>query len=421
MTIKNIALLALTASAMANQDCAPESAWASQSNFAVEFAGGAATMGGSPYSNTPMVAPSGQTWTNLNVSVADVATMIGEFNVEIDTPAGYNAKWNQMTPSANRLGFAGQLNLHYTAVQGMYAGGVYAGVGYNGAHSSSVVKDTFDNTVYKNPFTVNVATDTNTENTGYAEDNTVLYSELDLTVDGSPNVTATRTPSATNALADRAAKNMNMPMAKATVSSGLMFQAGTRFGAMIGNVFPHLRLGWAAYQLKAHMTNQMPTYDTGADIYAASNPSSVILNDGGLELSGTGNALMGIGQRFGNMDPLYDTKDLIKVASKGSKWSNALTLGAGVDWAFQKMTLGFYYQAALCQRVTFDKWTKDMTAGMTASEVNFPTVAQENIGITPVKTSGTVKNTFGPATPKVSMSPVIQTVMFSAKYVINKA
>jgi hypothetical protein len=111
---------------MASQECGPEAPWGSQSNFSVEISGGAATMGGSPYSTTGTAAPSPQVWNDFQVSTSAGSTP-SNFNVEIDTPAGYKANWNKMTPSANRLGFAGQLNLHYTAVQGAFAGGVYAG------------------------------------------------------------------------------------------------------------------------------------------------------------------------------------------------------------------------------------------------------------------------------------------------------
>lgn len=416
MTTKSIALALLATSAMASQECGPEAPWGSQSNFSVEISGGAATMGGSPYSTTGTAAPSPQMWNDFQVSTNGDGTNASTFTVEIDTPAGYKANWNKMTPSANRLGFAGQLNLHYTAVQGAFAGGMYAGVGYNGAHSSSTIKENFDNTVYQNNATITLAA--NSDVTAYGEAGT-SYAFSDLPAD--PDASIVTKSTATSALAERAAMNANMPMAKATVSSGLMFNAGARMGAMIGNVFPHLRLGWAVYQLKAHMTNQMAPFSASTAIYANADVDASVVADGGLNLSAAGNANMGAGQNFGDLNTLYETPSTMKVSSKGSKWANAITLGGGVDWAFQKMTMGFYYQAAICQRVTFDSWNKDMTAGMTASNVNFPVTPQTGIAATPVATSGTVVNTYGAATPKVSISPVIHTVMFSAKYVLNKA
>jgi len=416
MTTKSIALALLATSAMASQECGPEAPWGSQSNFSVEISGGAATMGGSPYSTTGTAAPSPQMWNDFQVASEGDGIIKPTFTVEIDTPAGYRANWNKMTPSANRLGFAGQLNLHYTAVQGAFAGGVYAGVGYNGAHSSSTIKENFDNTVYQNSITVELN----------AVDDRIVYGKAGTSYAFSdlPNdldVTLTKAPTATNALAERAAMHANMPMAKATVSSGLMFNAGARMGTMIGNVFPHLRLGWAAYQLKAHMTNQMAPFSASTDIYADATTDAEVLANGGLSLINPGNANMGAAQRFGDLSPLYKTPSAMKVSSKGSKWANAITLGGGVDWAFQKMTMGFYYQAAICQRVTFDSWNKEMTAGITASNANFPTTPQTGINANLVKTSGTVVNTYGAAKPKVSISPVIHTVMFSAKYVLNKA
>jgi hypothetical protein len=402
---------------MAEQGCAPEAPWGAQSNFAVEISGGAATMGGSPYSTTPTPAVPVQTWNDLVVS-NDPNTTGSQFSIEIDTPAGYRANWNKMTPSANRLGFAGQLNLHYTAVQGHFAGGVYAGVGYNGAHSSSTIKDAFNNTVYRNAVEITLPN----ASTAYGEvGNSFAYPNMPTDADAT-----TRTdPSATNALASRANKNDNMPMAKTTVSSGLMFSAGTRMGAMIGNVFPHFRLGWAAYQLKAHMTNQVPAGFQATDaLYANSTTDSAVTSDSGLQLIGGNDSFanMGVGQKFGAIGSLYNMPNLVKVSSKGSKWANAITLGGGVDWAFQKMTLGFYYQAAICQRVTFDTWNKDITGGLESSVVNFPKEAQGPIGTDVTKlNSGGIVNTYGKTAPKVSISPVIHTVMISAKYVMNKA
>jgi hypothetical protein len=415
MTMKKIALALLATSAMAAQECAPESPWGAQSNFAVEISGGAATMGGSPYSNT--VAPEfQQTWNDLVVSNDQTATS-SAFNIEINSPSGYSANWNKMAPSANRLGFAGQLNLHYTAVQGHFAGGVYAGVGYNGAHSSSTIQNNFNNLVYKNVaqiFLQEVSTAYGAQGDSYTYPNLPTDEDAQL---------ATK-PQVTNSLLPIANSNNSMPMAKATVSSGLMFSAGARMGAMIGNVFPHFRLGWAIYQLKAHMTNQMPAgYSVTDNLFASANGAVEVVEGEGLQMiaSTGGEANMGVGQNFGGIGTLNNLPSLVKISSKGSKWTNAITLGGGVDWAFQKMTLGFYYQAAICQRVTFDKWNKEISAGLTSSIVNFPTTFQGGIvGVTKLNSGGVV-NTYGEAMAGMSISPVIHTVMISAKYVMNKA
>jgi hypothetical protein len=415
MTIKKIALALLATSAMAAQECAPESPWGAQSNFAVEISGGASTIGGSPYSNT--VTPElQQTWNDLVVS-NDAASQNSMFNIEVDTPSGYRANWNKMAPSANRLGFAGQLNLHYTAVQGHFAGGVYAGVGYNGAHSSSTIQNNFNNLVYKNIAEIFVSA----SNKVYGEvGDSYTYPNLPTDTDAQ----FVTKPQVTNSLSPIANSNNNMPMAKATVSSGLMFSAGARMGAMIGNVFPHFRLGWAAYQLKGHMTNQMPAGYSVKDNLSVSSTGTVMIKEGfGLVVVGSDGATtnMGVGQNFGGINTLNNLPRLVKISSKGSKWTNAITLGGGVDWAFQKMTMGFYYQAAICQRITFDKWNKGVSAGLTSSIVNFPTASQDDIvGVTKLNSGGAV-NTYGEVTPKMSISPVIHTVMMSMKYVMNKA
>ena len=404
MTMKKIALALLATSAMADRDCAPEGAWGSQSNFSVELAGGSSTMMGSPSSDTANPDIPVQQWLNANFRNENTGDAGGSVDIEIDSPAGYQANWNKMTGLPNRMGFAGQLNMHYTAVHGAFAGGVYAGVGYNGAHSSSTIPGAFNNTVYKNYALVPDSENVKFNSISYDKGDNLQYN-----------------PSTASALSGRANENANRPAGKATVSSGLMFQAGTRFGAMIGNAFPHMRVGWAAYQLKAVMTNQQSEQEKTAPISAqVSELINVTNNNEVIILNGT-IVNVGVTQRFGSVDPFYKLDDSIKIASKGSKWANAITVGAGVDWAFQKMTLGFYYQAAICQKVTFDKWNKDVTAGQTKSTVdlNFGEGTYSAGALT--KTGAFATCTYGTKVPKVSMSPVIHTAMVSVKYVINKA
>lgn len=418
MTMKKIALALLSTAVMADQGCAPEPAWGTQNHFSVEFAGGAATMGGSPYSTTPTAAFPDQTWSDVAIgnTATDAPTLSA--TLEVITPVGYRANWNQMQGNPNRLGFAGQLNMHYLAVQGNFAGGVYAGIGYNGAHSSSTIQGTFDNTVYVN----------NLSNTALpaGESMTVAEGPYSMQTDGARN------PYPSPAQQSRAAINANQPPAKATVSSGVMFQAGTRMGVMIGNVFPHLRLGWAAYQLKAHMTGQMPagSQTSSGELYANSTQTLTWDGDDKYETTptaATDSVLIGINQQLSltGVDNLYNLPKTIKIASKGSKWSNALTLGAGVDWAWQKMTFGFYYQAAMCQRVTFKQWNKAVSAGVTSSDVNWETTSTTNTvaaaNDTTQLTGTGLTNTYGASVPSLSISPVIHTAMFSVKYVINKA
>jgi len=446
MTINKIALALLFVSAMADRECAPESPMGSVSNFSVEFAGGAATMGGSPYSTTPNPHFPEQQWDNTNVEFKFENAVAGTTNatLQVDTPVGYVANWNKMNPSPNRLGFAGQVNFVYTAVQGYFAGGVYAGIGYNGAHSSSTVVSVLNKDVVENVLDINAvagASDSQPHsfslpynyNDPYSNDMDKYRDFIDSQDVLYGYYNSYTTPRTVRALQNRANGFANPPMAKATVSSGLMFNAGTRIGAMIGNVFPHLRLGWAAYQLKAHMTKQMPAgHVNKADIYGAVQgfDCSATVNNGGVLVESGGDKQkttfqMGATQRFGNIDGLYNMPSLIKISSKGSRWTNALTLGAGVDWAFQRMTFGFYYQAAICQRVTFDKWSKDVSSGLESSIVTWPSSVTEQKILENEKpivlNGGSVVNTYNKAVPKLSISPVIHTVMFSAKYVLSKA
>jgi hypothetical protein len=384
MNKKMFALALLGAANVNAEGCAPEAPFATQNHFSVEVAGGASTMGGSPYSTTP--APAAPTATLIYGQI-DGGNLDSTTRGTINAPGGYTANWKDMVASPNRLGFAGQLNMHYMAVEGAFAGGVYAGVGYNGAHSSSKINPRFDNTITLYDGTSEVAGE--------------------VAAGTSTNLTAGNTGMSNSA---NSAINANMAAAKATVSSGLMFQAGARLGAMIGNVFPHMRVGWATYQLKAQLTNQ---YAPGTSGTALANTDEAIVNgviapaEAVITLNQSGNA--NTGENFANLYTLPGSA--MKVSSKGSKWTNALTLGGGVDWAHKQMTLGFYYQAAICQRVTFDTWNKDMTAGVTTITADTTTVnADADNAKVPVVM------TYGKATPKVSISPVIHTVMLSAKY-----
>jgi len=407
-------LIAGSTMAHANDNDAPY-----HHGFAVELAGGLAMMGGHPYSDTeiPVIKQGDQVLNDLKFSRYTGTTDDAEFNVGSDIPVGYRAQWNTMTGSANnnRVDFAGQLNLHYMMKKGSIGAGVYAGVGYNGARDSSTYTDTFDNTVYKNEWAEKVAA-----NSSFSIPNGT-------TLGNHPTVTFINARQGTST-DDQIAMNADMPTCKATISSGLTLQAGARIGPMLGRVFPHFRVGWTAYQMKAHMTNQMASYSKesimNVDSYHA---NAAITKDQGFIVGDhipdptTGANNIGAGQGISSMEPLYETGNRIKVDSQGSKWSNAVTLGAGVDWYFKKMTLGVYYQAAICQQVTFNKWNQDITGGMTSSEANFPTQPQTGIGIDQVPTSGRVITTYGSTPPTVSIKPLIQTVMFSAKYIINKS
>jgi opacity protein-like surface antigen len=414
--MKKIALALLATSSYANTNHIDH-----HHGFAVELAGGLAMMGGAPYSDTeiPIVQQGDQVLNDLKFSRYTGTTDNATFNVGSDIPIGYRSQWHTMVPNANNKGveFAGQLNLHYMMKSGSLGAGVYAGIGYNGVRSSSTYTDTFDNTIYNNAWAQTLG-----PNESFSVPNgTILKDHPAFTFLALGQSMATD---------DQIAMNADMPVSKATISSGLMLQAGARLGPIIGRFFPHLRVGWAAYQLRAHMTNQMPAYNAesamGADSYyvnAAITPADgFVVGDHVADPAppfGANN--IAVNNSFKDMDPLFVTPERIKVASKRPQWSNAVTLGAGLDWSMNnKIMLGVYYQAAICQRVHFNQWNKDVTGGMTSSTANFPTENQTGIGTDPVATSGKVITPYGSTPPTVSIDPIIQTVMFSAKYVINK-
>jgi hypothetical protein len=229
-------------------------------------------------------------------------------------------------------------------------------------------------------------------------------------------------------LQDRVQKTKNIPMGKATISSGLMFQAGTRLGAMIGNVFPHVRLGWACYQFKAHMTNQHTPWNNNVLVQAKSPNGIIKVSDTVIGTRAVGateptSLTVGLGQYMGAFDGAYKTNNPIKIASK-SQWTNAVTIGAGVDWAFNKMTLGFLYQVGICQKLTFKKWNKDVTSGLTGVSADYLGSTDERTlpggANNFLATGGSVTMQYGKRTPEVSIAPVMHTAMVSVKYVLGK-
>jgi hypothetical protein len=282
--------------------------------------------------------------------------------------------------------------------------GLYAGVGYNASRSSSTIPASFDPTIQQYGYA-----------TEYMDDGTVTIKSSDV-VNRAKNVVMSTSQ-------DRRQKT-NIPMGKATVSSGLMFQAGTRLGALIGNVFPHVRLGWACYQFKAQMTNQRAQWNNNVKAQVQSNANltieggNITIQNGAADKVST---YLGADQILDAFDAAYDIGKPIKIASK-SQWTNAVTIGAGVDWAFNRMTLGFFYQVGICQKLTFKKWNKDVTAGLTAVHADYIGPDTEISAATEYNpTGGTLKMEYGKSTPEVSIAPVMHTAMVSVKYVLGKA
>ena len=81
--------------------------------------------------------------------------------------------------------------------------------------------------------------------------------------------------------------------------------------------------------------------------------------------------------------------------------------------------LGAFYQAALCQRVVFKSWNKDVSAGITNASVDFAGAdwAMTSDNLTTMENTGrTLVATYGSKIPVFSVKPVIQTFMLSVKY-----
>jgi hypothetical protein len=440
----------------------------------------------------------------------------------------FNMADSSKKSNSTSAGFVGQLSFHYMTKipETMMAVGLHAGIGYNGARSSLKMPMQTVNT--SAPYTQNIKTaDVGYSKQGnaaaytrqymYAENfvaqgeggigDFILLDKEQATqvkvenkdskeVDGQWVVTGDDKPPYVSYNSDsvnlygqattkdedkrvpvlldgenlgaftQSKKNTDIN-SKVTISSGFMLQAGTRLGAMIGNVFPHIRVGWAAYQLKAQITNQ--TYlNSGVD-KEKSYSTKYEGNAAAIGGNGLGLKIANAEVTKGNTEPHYLgepgnasanpriissnngtfagklSPDVGSDLSTGTfhskyKWANALTLGAGIDWAYQNMTFGLYYQAAICQKVNFDNWKSDIVTGTSAvtslSKADKPKeVAAEYNGIatrnssgvatTAVdakKTEGTSKVTYTTGKPEtVSMSPVFNTVMLSVKYCFKAA
>ena len=364
---------------LTHADASTELPWATGKPFSAEIALGTTTMGSpSGADNESSVPPTVQAiYGTQHPTVTVGGGGGGAITMDLAGPS-YWVNWSQMQSSPRYYGFAGQMNLHYMMAKGIFAGGLYAGVGYNGARSSSTIDPFLENSTW----TLN--------------DNTSTIAE------------PVATHNLTGSFVQRDGDDASDLQAKATVSSGLMFQAGTRFGAIIGNVFPHLRVGWAAYQLNARMTNQYEATE-GTSFNGAMTSQHTWKSDGTFINTSAIDMTMQV-----NALP---SSERITLSSTGNRWTNAITLGGGLDWAFKKkMTLGIYYQVALCQRIIFKKWNKNAINTWSA------VVQNQTGGDIPFnQTAKVAHQTYVDGVPMVSISPVIQTMMFSAKYAFGKA
>ena len=131
-------------------------------------------------------------------------------------------------------------------------------------------------------------------------------------------------------------------------------------------------------------------------------------------------------EQLGRIDAFYNPNNRIKVASNRG-WANAMEIGFGMDFApsqfmSSRWIFGFYYQASIYQKVSFDQWDHDVCAGMTGSVLDLR--GQDRI-IT--NSGGSTKDTdrlltvlYDKVTPKLTIAPIMHTVMFSVKYVIGQ-
>jgi hypothetical protein len=106
------------------------------------------------------------------------------------------------------------------------------------------------------------------------------------------------------------------------------------------------------------------------------------------------------------MSDLGNTNSFVK-----QQWTNALTLGAGLDIAHKKFVYGFYYQVAIGQKTKFT-YNNNFTSGLT-----------EDITIANGTGNGAnnkLTQPYGGSEATVSITPVISTFMASVKYCFHK-
>ena len=422
-------------------------------HFDLELACGGGVMCGAASSTTdndPVTNDPPQMWNNFGAYVYDYAQNYGlptgvSTVVEMDRPIGYRANWNQTTPQTNHIGFAGQINMHYAMQYNQWKGGVYVGVALNANRCNTKINTTFDTTVENNRFLFGIP------NTPDAPSFAILHvgnytpaelndaplfisagiSQSDV-LEQSTRFTSTSTP-------EQLAMVQGMPSSKVTVTSGLSLQTGLRLGRMVGNFYPHVRVGYAAYQLKASMTNQVrPGQVSGivngfADHTYGTNEVT-LKQDGQLRFMnrepkgfedyvyvGCVNTIDNAdippdqaAKNAGATDGLYQL-NRVNLRAK-SQWANAVTLGAGIDWHIKKWALGILYQAAICQKVTFKQWDDTVTSGIVSSSVDFAGEEWNATQNVLTDTGRRLVATYGEKNPEYSVSPVFHTVMLTVKY-----
>jgi hypothetical protein len=428
--------------------------------FAFEVVNGVAMVTGTPESDTESPAPvTGQTWKNFGVDLGPVAGSVGtvintnQVVVEMDMPGGYRSNWNAMPITKKQPGFTGQLNMHYMMHVNNWGMGVYGGVGYTGGSVSAQGVVNFDQNVCTNGFVIRNSSAANTLTLPIG---TYTVSQLNNAPTSIPPYEQTAGERTLSSSASDQAL-VARPAARVTVKLGLSLQAGIRLGRMVGNFYPHVRLGWAAYNMRSTLDNQIRAGSRQANVYGycaeegkggVDSTGSVYNNQNGRYYNSAaaryfnttyiectndvgafdpiGNPnhnneereLAGINKPTQMLAPFYTSEGLTNISST-SRWANAVTLGLGLDWTRGKWVLGAFYQVALCQRVLFKSWNKDVSAGITSASVDFAGAdwKMTSRNLTTMENTGRkLVATYGAKTPEFSVKPVIQTFMVSIKY-----
>lgn len=353
--------------AVAETACAPEVAYAAQNGVMLVGASlGVASM------KDPISARTD--WNAVTPVKGSGDDSLATYSRDMQLPVGYQSNISNLKASASKMGFAGRLDVQYGMRQGMFGAFLYAGIGLNQSKTTS---------------------------------NAVSINESFLQNMYGPNGEGFQ-PLGSYAwqyqTAGYGVQSQGVPSAnpRVTITSGLNFQAGARMGVWVNNMFFHGIVGWQCLNLQSKVSNVYKAFERECKIPVTADEENVFEPDnGGLfyNVRSLNNAQLGTLSSF--------TKN---------KWTNALVLGAGLDFAHQKWTYGFYYQAAICQRTNFKY--DNFVVGATQNYVKSNALQlneTDAIGYFPVF------QTYGKSPVTVSIAPVISTFMMTVKYAFHKA
>jgi len=359
MNKKLFTLLALASfsniKVVAESGCAPEVPWAAQNNVMLVGASlGVASM------KDPISAR-----TNAIVNTVDNIKLVNRANEpanNLKVPLGYQSNISELKASAAKMSFAGRLDVQYGMRQGMFGAFLYAGLGLNQSKTTSN-SDSVDAPYMRENFSAGA---------GGAWKSDGNFSVVPIDDKWAPTDYANP---------------------KVTITSGLNFQAGVRMGVWVNNMFFHGIVGWQCLNLQSKVSNVYKEFEkiTTTKVYPTDEVGGVY-------------ALTAC-------DPVEKAPKTSSFTK--NKWTNALVLGAGIDFAHQKWTYGFYYQAAICQRTNF-KYDNFVVGSWKTAIKDSPedvSALNEYVGVQKYRTS--------PVT--VSIKPVISTFMMTVKYAFHKA